>query len=159
MLADLSSGRINLVLATELSRLSRSIKDFCGLWDLFKEMGASFVTLREHFDTTTAAGQMMVFNLINFVQYERLQTAERISANWASRAKRGLWNGGTIPLGYDRNPKSPGTLVPNSEEAEAVRTIFKTFLEVGSLRQTCLELSRLGIRSKRYVKKAARRRM
>ena len=81
MLSDIRSGRINLVLATELSRLSRSIKDFCGLWDLFKQHNSRFVTLREQFDTTTAAGEMMVFNLINFAQYERKQTAERISAN------------------------------------------------------------------------------
>ena len=63
LIADVRSGRVNLVLATELSRLSRSTRDFCGLWDLFKDCGASFVTLRENFDTTTAAGQMMVFNL------------------------------------------------------------------------------------------------
>jgi len=31
---------------------------------------------------------MMVFQLIGFAQYERKQTAERISANWLSRAKQ-----------------------------------------------------------------------
>ena len=55
MLGDIRSGRINLVLASELSRLSRSIKDFCGLWELFKEHNAKFVTLREQFDTTTGS--------------------------------------------------------------------------------------------------------
>jgi len=154
MLSDIRSGRINLVLATELSRLSRSIKDFCGLWELFKDHDAKFVTLREQFDTTTAAGEMMVFNLINFAQFERKQTAERISANWASRARRGLWNGGSIPLGYDRNPVNKGVLVINEAEAEQVRTIFKTFLETGSLRQTCLKLPSLGIKSKEFTNKA-----
>jgi site-specific DNA recombinase len=96
-------------------------------------------------------GLMMVFNLINFAQYERKQTAERISANWASRAKRGLWNGGTIPLGYDRNPAHKGVLIINEDEAKQVRTIFNTFLEMGSLRQTCLKLNEMGMRSKHYV--------
>lgn len=94
LLQDVKLGRINLILATELSRLSRSLRDFCEVWDLFKKHKTDFVTLREQFDTTSAAGEMMVFNLMNFAQYERKQTAERISANWASRAKRGLWNGG-----------------------------------------------------------------
>ncbi len=76
-------------------------KDFCELWDFFKKHKTQFVTLREQFDTTTAAGEMMVFNLMNFAQFERKQTSERISANWLSRAKRGLWNGGSLPLGYD----------------------------------------------------------
>ena len=154
LLEDVRLGKVDLILATELSRLSRSIKDFCGLWDLFKEKGCQFITLREQFDTTTAAGEMMVFNLINFAQFERKQTAERIAANWASRAKRGLWNGGTIPLGFDRNPKNPGALVPNPVEAKQVEMIFETFLEVRSLRQTCLKLSKLGIHSRRFINKA-----
>lgn len=153
LLADVKLGRINLILSTELSRLSRSLKDFCEVWDLFKKHDTGFITLREQFDTTTAAGEMMVFNLMNFAQYERKQTAERISANWAARAKRGLWNGGSIPLGFNRNPKSPGELLPNDEEAKTVNEIFKTFLNVGSVRETCREMSRRGVFSKRYTNK------
>lgn len=153
LLTDVKIGRINLILSTELSRLSRSLKDFCEVWDLFKKHDTGFITLREQFDTTTAAGEMMVFNLMNFAQYERKQTAERISANWAARAKRGLWNGGSIPLGFNRNPKSPGELLPNDEEAKTVTEIFKTFLNVGSVRETCREMSRRGVFSKRYTNK------
>lgn len=153
LLGDVRSGKVNLILATELSRLSRSIRDFCELWDLFKRHGTSFITLREQFDTTTAAGEMMVFNLINFAQFERKQTAERISANWASRAKRGLWNGGNVPLGFERNPKNPGELLSNEKDAEQVRKIFELFLKMGSVRKTCLELTRQGVYSKRFTNK------
>jgi len=153
LLADVKSGRINLILSTELSRLSRSISDFCTLWDLFKKHNTSFITLREQFDTTTAAGELMVFNLINFAQFERKQTAERIAANWQSRAKRGLWNGGTIPFGFDRNEKNKAELLPNAEEAKQLKEIFELFLEVGSVRQTCLELSKKAIFSKRFINK------
>ena len=71
LLKDVKSQRINVILATELSRLSRSISDFCELWDMFKKHETSFITIRENFDTTTAAGEMMVFNLINFAQLGR----------------------------------------------------------------------------------------
>jgi site-specific DNA recombinase len=153
LLSDVRCGRVNLILATELSRLSRSIRDFCDIWDLFKKHNANFITLREQFDTTTAAGEMMVFNLINFAQFERKQTAERISANWASRAKRGLWNGGSIPLGFDRNPKNAGELLINKEEAKTVKKIFELFLETGSVRKTCLALTEKGIFAKRFTNK------
>ena len=158
LLEDIRLGRINLVLATELSRLSRSIRDFCELWDLFKKHDAKIITLREQFDTTSAAGEMMVFNLINFAQFERKQTGERISANFLSRAKRGLWNGGAIPLGYDRDPVKKGTLVVNPVEAERIRTLFKTFLETGSLRRTCLNLNKDGLRTKAFKNKAGNQR-
>jgi site-specific DNA recombinase len=153
LLNDIRSGQIDLILSTELSRLSRSIQDFCELWALFKKHGVSLVTLREQFDTTTASGEMMIFNLINFAQYERKQTAERISANWMSRAKRGLWNGGSIPFGFDRNPAKKSELLPHATESLQVKEIFDLFLEVGSVRKTCLELTKRGIFSKRYTNK------
>lgn len=153
MLTDVKTGRIDLIVATELSRLNRNIKDFCDVWDLLKEHKASFVTLRENFDTTTASGEMMVFNLINYAQYERKQTSERISANWLSRSKRGLWNGGTIPLGYDRNPKNKAELVVNVDEAKVVKKIFDTFIEQETVRQTQKALTELGIHNKKYTNK------
>lgn len=153
LLSDVRNGRINLVMATELSRFSRSIKDFCEIADIFKKHGVSYISLREQFDTTTPAGEMMVFNLINLAQFERKQTAERIAANCLSRAKRGLWNGGTIPLGYDRNPQNPGQLIVNPIEARNVETIFKTFLQTGAVRKTCTALEKDGVRSKSYVNK------
>ena len=153
LLQDIKTGKVNVIMATELSRLSRSIKDFCELWEMFKKYGTSLITLRENFDTTNAAGELMVFNMINFSQFERKQTAERISANWASRAKRGLWNGGTIPLGYDRNPKNPGELLPSPTESKQVKEIFELFLKVGSVRKTCLEMSKKGCFSKHYTNK------
>ena len=153
LLGDIRNGRINLILASELSRLSRSIHDFCEIWALFKKHSTGLITLREQFDTTTASGEMMIFNLINFAQYERKQTAERISANWMSRAKRGLWNGGSIPFGFDRNPISKGSLVPHPTESKQLKELFELFLEVGSVRQTCLALTKRGIFTKRYTNK------
>ncbi len=96
---------------------------------------------------------MMVFNLINYAQYERMQTSERIAANWLSRSKRGLFNGGTIPLGYDRNPKNKGELVINQDEASAVQKIFATFLEKESLRKTQVALIEQGIFNKKFTNK------
>lgn len=151
MLSDIRVGRINLVLASELSRLSRSIKDFCSLLDFFKEYKVKLVTLREQFDTTTAAGELMMFNLVNFNQFERKQTGERITANFTSRAERGLWNGGVIPLGYKRNPENPGNLLINEEESSSIKMIFQVFLETKNLRQTCLKLNAMGVRTKAYI--------
>ena len=37
MLTDVKTGRVDLIIATELSRMSRNIKDFCEVWDLLKD--------------------------------------------------------------------------------------------------------------------------
>ncbi|MBU1091470.1 hypothetical protein KKA27_01220 [Patescibacteria group bacterium] len=44
-------------------------------------------------------------------------------------AKKGMWNGGTPPFGYERKNKK---LVINKKKAEIVKTIFDTYLEAGS---------------------------
>jgi site-specific DNA recombinase len=60
MLRDLKNGRVDMVLVTDISRLSRSIRDFCDLIDIFKDTKTQFLSLKEQFDTTTAAGEMML---------------------------------------------------------------------------------------------------
>ena len=81
------------------------------------------------------------------------QTAERIALNWQSRAKRGLFNGGTIPMGYARNPKNKGELTIKDADAELVRKIFAMFLEHESLRKTCVALKENGIYQHRFINK------
>jgi site-specific DNA recombinase len=149
LLSDVRMGKLDLILASELSRFSRSIRDFCEIWDLLKKHKVSFITLRDNFDSTTAAGEMMIFNIMNYAQYERKQTGERITANFQSRAKRGLWNGGVIPLGYKRDVTNPGKLLVDEEESKTIQMIFDLFLEQKSLHETCRALNSLGYRTKK----------
>ena len=153
MMSDVKSSKINLILVIELSRLSRNILDFCLLLEELRKVDAKFLSLKEQFDTTTAAGEMMVFNMVNLAQFERKQTSERVSMNFHARALRGLRNGGPVPLGYDKDPKDASRLVVNQEEADIVRTIFRIFLEEGSLSPTVNRLHTEGIMPKPQKRK------
>lgn len=133
MLKDLRSGRINTVLVTDLSRLSRSIRDFCALLDLFKELRVKFLSIKDQFDTSTAVGEMMLFNMINLAQFERRQISERVSLNFHSRAMRGLRNGGAAVLGFYVDPENKSVLKVHERDAQLVKTVFDTFLLEGSL--------------------------
>jgi site-specific DNA recombinase len=124
MLRAIRNGEINLVMVTELSRLSRNNRDFLGMWDMMHEHGCRFMSLREDFDTTTAAGEMLLFQLVNFAQFERKQTSERVEANIAARAVRGLYNGGSIPIGYKRMPEKAGYLKVDEDAAATVKAAF-----------------------------------
>ncbi|MBY0314575.1 MAG: recombinase family protein [Bdellovibrionales bacterium] len=148
MMKDIRAGKVNLILVTDLSRLSRNIPDFC---DLLKDLDAhkaKFLSVKEQFDTSTPVGEMMIYNMINLAQFERKQTSERVSMNFHSRAMRGLKNGGNPILGYDKDPTNPGKLVVNDVESAAVRTIFEKYLELGSLQATATYLSGTTIRPK-----------
>lgn len=140
LIRDLKKGRINTVLVTDLSRLSRSIRDFCVLSDFFKETKTQFLSLKEQFDTTTAAGEMMLFNMINLAQFERRQISERVTLNFHSRALRGLRNGGHSSLGYKVDPTNKSTFIVNEDEVPFVEKVFSTYIEEKSAYATATRL-------------------
>ena len=137
MLRAIENHEIDLVLVTELSRFSRSTKDFALLQEFLKEHDCKFMSIRENFDTSGAAGSMVLNLMASIAEFERKQTAERVSNSFLARAKRGLYNGGSIPLGYKAGPDKSGTLVVVPEEAELVNLIFKTYLKEKTLAATC----------------------
>jgi site-specific DNA recombinase len=148
MLRDIRNGKIDLILVTDLSRLSRNISDFCGLLEDLESHKAKFLSVKEQFDTSTPVGEMMIYNMINLAQFERKQTSERVSMNFHSRALRGLRNGGNAVLGFDRDKDNPGKLVVNPNEAPGVRGIFSIYLETGSLHATAIRLNGTSISPK-----------
>jgi site-specific DNA recombinase len=146
LLIAIRNREITMVMVSELSRLSRSIKDFCEIWDLMRANDCEFQSLREQFDTTSAAGEMVLYTIANIAQFERRQTSERISANFRARAERGLNNGGSIPFGFMPDPERKGYLVVNEEDAGIVREAFATFLREGSLTKAAKSLNDRGYR-------------
>ena len=151
MLKSIRRGEINLVMVTELSRLSRNNRDFLGMWDLMHEHQCRFMSLREDFDTTTAAGEMLLFQLMNFAQFERKQTSERVEANIAARAQRGLYNGGCVPIGYKLIPEKSGYLAIDEESATTVQSAFDAFLREGCLSEAAKWLNDNGFSMSRHM--------
>ena len=145
MMEDIRKGKVNLILVADLSRLSRNILDFSNLLDFLDKWKARFLSMKEQFDTSTPAGKMMVFNMINLAQFEREQTSERVALNAHARAMRGLLSGGRAILGFERDPNNRGMLVVNQEEATVVKKIFEVFLEEGDRAKTCKRLHELYI--------------
>jgi len=135
MLKAIELGEINLVMVTEFSRLSRSMRDFSAMWELFKSYKCSVISLRENFDTSSAAGEMMLYNMANLAQYERRMTGERVIASRIDRSRRGLFNGGIIPLGYKKTQRA-GYLEVDEEETKIVQMAFGQFLKIGTLSKT-----------------------
>ncbi len=151
MLAAIQERQVNLVLVTELSRFSRSTKDFTALQEFLEENGCKFLSMRENFDTSGAAGSMVMNMMATIAEFERRQTAERISHSFLARAKRGLYNGGTLPLGYRVDESKPGHLVIESTEAEIVKVAFRSFIKQGTLAATAKFLTSNNIRLPKKV--------
>ena len=144
MLGLIGNRELDLVMVSELSRISRTIRDFAQIWDLMKENKCFFLSLREQFDTTNAAGEMVLFTMANLAQFERKQVSERVSANFLARAERGLHNGGSIPFGFDTDTNRSGNFVIVEDEAVIVREAFRTYLSEGCLANAGRSLNERG---------------
>ncbi len=145
LLEDTASGRVQVVVVYKVDRLTRALSDFAKIVDIFDERGVSFVSVTQQFNTTTSMGRLTLNVLLSFAQFEREVTGERIRDKIAASKKKGMWMGGLSPLGYDVVDKK---LVVNQSEAEAVRHIFRRYLELGSVRELRHELDDAGCRSK-----------
>ncbi len=154
LLADIEAGQVDVVAVYRLDRLSRSLLDFAQLMKLFEESGVAFVSVTEHFDTSTAMGRMVLNMVATFAQFERESTAQRTRDKVHAARRRGMWTGGKPLLGYDVKDKK---LVVNQDEAARVRDIFGIYLHEGSLLATADELQRRGWGNKSWTNEEGRR--
>ncbi len=147
---DIVGGRVNTVVCTELSRVSRNVSEFLQFVELLNVHDCAFICLKQAVDTTTPIGRLMLTFLAALAQFEREQTGERTKDAMAARAQRGLWNGGRI-LGYETDPNRKGYLSVIDMEAEVVQFAFVTYLACGSIAETVRTLNAAGYRTKAYV--------
>ncbi len=137
LLDEIAAGRIDIVVVYKVDRLTRSLLDFSKLVEAFDKAGVSFVSITQSFNTTNSMGRLTLNMLLSFAQFEREVTAERIRDKIAASKARGMWMGGTPPLGYRPDGRS---LAIVAEHAVVVRRIFERYLALGSVRAVASDL-------------------
>jgi site-specific DNA recombinase len=105
----------------------------------------SFVSVTQSFNTTSSMGRLTLNVLLSFAQFEREVTGERVRDKIAASKRKGIWVGGPVPLGY-RSVDKKLEIVP--EEADLVRTIFESYLRLGSISALAASLNAEGLKPK-----------
>lgn len=132
LIADIAQGKIDVVVVYKVDRLSRSLADFVRIIERFDQQGVSFVSVTQQFNTSTSMGRLTLNVLLSFAQFEREVTGERIRDKIAASKKKGMWMGGSVPLGYDVIDKR---LIVNKREARQVNRIYTLYLSCGCVRK------------------------
>lgn len=145
LLDDLDAGQIDQIVVYKIDRLSRSLADFAKIVDRLDAVEASFVSVTQSFNTATSMGRLTLNMLLSFAQFEREVTAERIRDKIAASKRKGLWMGGTVPLGYEPDGRS---LVINDTEAVTIRVLFAWYLELGTVSAVKRKADAKGVISK-----------
>jgi site-specific DNA recombinase len=142
LLAKIREGMIDVVVVYKVDRLTRSLADFARMVELFDAHGVSFVAVTQQFNTTTSMGRLTLNVLLSFAQFEREVIGERIRDKVAASKRKGIWMGGSVPIGYDVRERK---LLVNESEAKTVQHIFERYLELGGVRLLKKDLDGRGV--------------
>lgn len=113
----------DILVVTELSRMSRSLMHLLQLAQQFSEKGIGLISLREHIDTSTATGRAFFAIMGAINQLELELKAERTEAGRSAAKARGKTGG--RPRTDQAKLEKARVLYENSNETAA--NICKTF--------------------------------
>lgn len=121
LLNDVEDNKIDILITTKLDRLTRSLYDLLNTLKFLEKNKCQYVSATENFDTTTAAGRMVLQLLGVFAEFERGRTSERVQDNMISLAKNTSKALSRPCFGYDI---VDGYYKINEEEAQHVLHMF-----------------------------------
>jgi len=153
LMDDVANNKVDIIVVYKVDRLTRSLADFSKLVDVMDKKGISFVSVTQQFNTTTSMGRLTLNVLLSFAQFEREVTGERIRDKITASKKKGMWMGGTVPLGYEAADRK---LIINEEDAIIVRHIFARYLALKTVNLLKAELDAEGYHTKARVSKGGK---
>ena len=141
LMSDAKLGKFNVLFGYKIDRISRSNKDWHYLLEEMEELGIAIRTVSPQLNTADATGRLIRDILISFSQFELDIGKERTFDKMYEMANRGLFTGGTIPIGYQSNDKK---LVVIQIESVLIKDIFKQYLSISMPAQIAKALNKKG---------------
>lgn len=138
LMTDAKAGLFRRVLVYKYDRITRSVRDLIYLIDEFERLEVSFVSITECVDTATPQGRLLVTFIGGLAEFERRMTSARTKDKMQWRAGEGLWNGGTVPYGYQATENK--RLIPHPKASREVQRAFELYLELRSTPQVMARL-------------------
>jgi len=128
MFNDIEEGKIEVdyVMVFKLSRFGRNSADVLFSLQKLQQYNVNLICTEEGLNSAQAYSKMMLTVLSAVAELERENIVEQTMSGRKQKASEGKWNGGFPPYGYGIKD---GILIINEEEAEAIRIIYKKYLE------------------------------
>ena len=146
MIADCESGKIDIILTKSISRFARNTVDLLATVRHLKELGVEVRFEREHVNTFTSDGEVMLSILASFAEQESISLSQNIKWRVRKNYEQGKPHAHLKLYGY-RWEGDERVIEP--DEAEVVRFIFAEYLSGKSFREIATELDEKEIRSVR----------
>src|SRR6202167_219489 len=135
VLSSVALGEVGIVGSREVSRLSRTDKDWCRLLEVCQIFGTLIADEQQVYDLNYLDDQLVlgIKGTLSVVELKVLR--QRLQAGQESKARRGeLFK--RLPVGYVRDSIGKVVLHPDQRFCEAIQLVFAKFRERWSVRQT-----------------------
>ena len=135
VLSSVALGAVGIVGSREVSRLSRTDKDWCRLLEVCQIFGTLIADEQQVYDLNYLDDQLIlgIKGTLSVVELKVLR--QRLQAGQESKARRGeLFK--RLPVGYVLDAMGKVVFHPDRRVCEAVELIFAKFRERWSVRQT-----------------------
>src|ERR1035438_5813553 len=135
VLSLVALGEVGIVGSREVSRLSRTDKDWCRLLEVCQIFGTLIADEQQVYDLNYLDDQLVlgIKGTLSVVELKVLR--QRLQAGQESKARRGeLFK--RLPVGYARDPVGKIMFHPDRRVCEAIQLVFVKFRERWSVRQT-----------------------
>ena len=113
----------DVVVVTQLDRLSRSLMDLLSIADELAQKGVELRSLKEPFDTTTDSGELMFRVMGILAEFERVRIRERTLAGLKAARARGRRGGRPRRL----DEKQEAMIWRLRQKGESIREIGRVF--------------------------------
>ena len=111
-------------LTYKFERLVRCMEGWSSFRAFLNKHGCKLISASEDLCDRLPSGRLRNNLLVAVAEYERLNTAEKVRTKMMEQVKRGIWNCGQVPFGYDYDRQTK-MLFPNAEEAPVVTRIYE----------------------------------
>ena len=149
MIKDIESGRINMIITKDMSRLGR---DYIGTGELiekyFPNNNIRYIAINDGIDTfiDNTNNDIAPFKAIMNDMYAK-DISKKVKTSLHSRMKEGLYVSGRCPFGYMKDPNNKNHLVINEEQAGIVKLIFDLALKGNTYHSIAQELTKRKIKT------------
>ena len=134
LMSDVQDDLLDAVIVYKLDRISRNVREFSAMYEVFQQHNVAFISVKEAFDTSTPMGRTVMYILAAFAQLERENISERVSDNMHALGMSGKWTGGRCPTGMVSIKRTIGSkehsfLEVDNNSIGNVKLLYKLMLE------------------------------
>src|SRR5260370_24873832 len=133
VLSSVALGEVGIVGSREVSRLSRTDKDWCRLLEVCQIFGTLIADEQQVYDLNNLDDQLVlgIKGTLSVVELKVIR--QRMLAGQEAKARRGeLFK--RLPIGYARDPVGKIMFHPDRRAAEAIHLVFANFPELSTSR-------------------------